>query len=81
MSLFYENYMVDCIIVKEYGNIVIKVVNMNVCMCVGIECKVSLKCLVNDLKFNDNFLRVKSYVKELVLCNVWDFWCIFIIDL
>ena len=54
MSSFHENYMADCTIVKEYGNIAIKVVNMNACMRAGIERKVSPKCSVNDSKLNDN---------------------------
>ena len=80
MSSFHENYMADCTIVKEYGNIAIKVVNMNACMRAGIERKVSPKCSVNDSKLNDNLSRAKSHVKELALCNVWDFWCTFTID-
>ena len=80
MSSFHENYMADCTIVKEYGNIASKVVNMNACMRAGIERKVSPKCSVNDSKLNDNLSRAKSHVKELALCNVWDFWCTFTID-
>ena len=80
MSSFHENYMADCTLVKEYGNIAIKVVNMNACMRAGIERKVSPKCSVNDSKLNDNLSRAKSHVKDLALCNVWDFWCTFTID-
>ena len=80
MSSFHENFIADCTIVKEYGNSGIKVVNMSACMRSGIERKVKPKCSVNASKLIDNLSRAKSRVKELALCNDWDFWCTFTIS-
>lgn len=38
------------------------------------------KCSVNDEKLRNNLARAKSVVRELALCNSWDYWCTFTIS-
>lgn len=34
----------------------------------------------HDVKLSSNLARAKSVVRELVLCNPWDYWCTFTIS-
>lgn len=38
------------------------------------------KGTVNTEKLTNNLSRAKATVKELAICNSWDFWCTFTID-
>lgn len=80
MSSFVENYSIDCTIIKEYGQHGIKVINMNACLRTDAERRIVPKCSVNDAKLKNNLSRAKTRVKEIALCNEWDFWCTFTIS-
>lgn len=38
------------------------------------------RAIVNDDKLANHLTRAKSTVRELVLCNPWDYWCTFTIS-
>lgn len=61
---------------KSYGVQEIKLTQMFVCRNSGVEDdkKHSKKCSVNDEKLLNNVIRAKSKVKELCLCNEWQWF-------
>ena len=77
-----DMYDYDVITVKQYGEHTVKVTYTSACRAAGIEDDraKSRKGTVNDDKLANNISRARSKVKELVLCNPWDYWCTFTID-
>lgn len=80
MGIASNNYIRDCTIVKAYGNIGIQVINLNACMRGEVQRKYTQKGTVNSSKLENNLSRAKRKVKEMALCNEWDFWCTFTIS-
>lgn len=72
----------DITTVKQFGEHMVKVTYTPVCRAAGIEDDKSKnrKGTVNDEKLANNLARARSKVKELVLCNPWDYWCTFTLD-
>lgn len=72
----------DITTVKQFGEHTVKVTYTPVCRAAGIEDDrpKSRKGTVNDEKLANNLARARSKVKELVLCNPWDYWCTFTLD-
>lgn len=73
----------DVIIVKRFGEHLTKVIFLSSVRKRGYEAEdkaFSKKGSVNDVKLDVNLSRAKSKVKELVLCNPWDYWCTFTIS-
>lgn len=77
-----EIYDYDITIVKQYGDNILKVVNLNACRKrnVEMERKYIPKNSVNEKKLDNNIARAKARVKEYVLCNSWQYWCTFTIS-
>lgn len=75
-------YNYDVTTVKQYGEHIMKVTYMTASRASGIEDDrpKNRKGTVNDEKLSCNIARARSKVKELVLCNPWDYWCTFTID-
>lgn len=75
-------YDYDITTVKQYGEHTVRVTYMSSCRAKGIEDDrdKSRKGTVNEEKLSDNIIRARSKVKELVLCNPWDYWCTFTLD-
>lgn len=83
MPLYTNNpYDYDVTSIKQFGNNIVKVTNLNICRKPGYESekKQVKKGSVNDSKLDNNLSRAKAKVKELVLCNQWDYWCTFTIS-
>lgn len=74
------DYIRDCTTIKAYGNIGLQVVNLNACLHEGVERKISPKGSINAEKLGNNLSRAKSRVKEMALCNPWDYWCTFTVS-
>lgn len=72
----------DITTLKQYGEHTVRVTYMSSCRAKGIEDDrdKSRKGTVNEEKLSDNIIRARSKVKELVLCNPWDYWCTFTLD-
>lgn len=75
-------YIADQYIIKQLGEHTIKI---TYCKCLREsgwedEREHKDKCSVNTEKLSNNLSRTKSTVKELVMCNEWDYWCTFTID-
>lgn len=69
--------------VKQYGEHIVKVSMLSKCRISGIEDEPKNyveKNTVNTEKLVNNLARAKSKVRELILCNDWDFWCTFTIS-
>lgn len=77
-----ELYDHDVVTVKQYGEHIVKVAYIASCRIPGIEDDraKSRKGTVNDEKLANNIFRARSKVRELVLCNPWDYWCTFTLD-
>ena len=78
-SDIYEN---DLITIKQYNEHTVKIVYLKSCRKKGYEPigNRKKKGSVNEKKLDCNVDRAKSKVKELVLCNQWDYWCTFTIN-
>ncbi len=75
-------YKHDVFTVKQLGEHTIKIAYCSTLREAGweeIEPKAP-KGSVNDEKLCNNVARAKNTVKELVLCNSWDWWCTFTIN-
>lgn len=77
-----DSYDYDIMTVKKFGDNTVKVTYMSACRLSGVEDdrNFSAKGTVNDTKLENNIVRAKSRVKELILCNPWDYWCTFTIS-
>ena len=75
-------YDVDIYTVKRYGDHTLRVSYLRVCRKSGYEPidDAPQKGTVNTEKLSNNLVRAKSTVRELVLCNPWDYWCTFTIS-
>lgn len=75
-------YDYDVTTVKQLGEHMVKVTYTSACRAADIEDDRarSRKGTVNDEKLSNNISRARSKVKELVLCNPWDYWCTFTLD-
>lgn len=75
-------YEHDIITVKQYGDNIQKVIYMSTSRISGLEDDRPKggKGEVNTEKLSNNIARARSKVKELVLCNPWDYWCTFTLD-
>lgn len=81
----------DIFSIKQLGENTLKIVYNSAVRVPGYECDKHIsgyepdkayvdKCTVNEDKLSNNLSRAKTTVKELALCNPWDFWCTFTID-
>lgn len=75
-------YERDIYTVKQLGEHTVKIAYCNALRETGWEDdrEYVKKGTVNMEKLANNLSRAKNTVKELVLCNPWDFWCTFTID-
>lgn len=75
-------YKRDIFTVKQYGENVIKITYCKTLRESGWEDdrKHSDKGTINEEKLSNSLSRTKATVKELALCNTWDYWCTFTID-
>ncbi|MDE6492157.1 MAG: hypothetical protein K2L37_03300, partial [Lactobacillus sp.] len=75
-------YNYDITTVKQYGEHTVKVTYVTASRAADIEDDrtKSRKGTVNEDKLSNNIARARSKVKELVLCNPWDYWCTFTLD-
>ena len=82
-SLKVPPYQYNVAILKSYDGRAFK---LSRCKCVrtkGIELSVGSyveKCTVNDEKLSNNIIRARSTVRELVLCNQFDFFVTLLLD-
>lgn len=72
----------DVTTVKQLGEHMVKVTYVASCRAAHVEDDRNKGCkgTVNVEKLANNISRASSKVKELVLCNPWDYWCTFTID-
>lgn len=72
-------YLRDIFTVKQYGDHIAKITYHSALRAPGWEAeqKKSRKGSVNSEKLENNLCRAKNTVRELVLCNSWDYWCTF----
>lgn len=77
-----NNYDFDIVTVKQLGDHTVKATYTSACRSKGFEDMKSYakKGSVNTEKLNNNIVRAKTSVKELVLCNPWKYWCTFTIS-
>jgi len=77
----YGLYDYDITTIKKLGHIT-RVSNLKAVRCSGLECEIhrSKKNTINDSKLENNISRAKTKVKELVLCNEWNYFCTFTIS-
>ena len=77
-----SQYDYDVFTVKKYNDDFSQIVYHSALRSPGFEDtrKYKSKCSVNDEKLDNNICRAKSRVRELALCNDWDFWCTFTIS-
>lgn len=75
-------YSRDMYIVKQYGDNTAKIIYCRQLREKGweLENEPVKKGSVNTEKLGCNLSRAKSTVRELALCNPWDWWCTFTID-
>ena len=75
-------YDADIYTVKRYGDHTLRVSYLRVCRKSGYEPidDAPKKGTVNTEKLSNNLVRAKSTIRELVLCNEWDFFCTFTIS-
>ena len=77
-------YKYDFFIVKQYGDNVGKIICCDSVRESGWEeCgdrEHKKKCSANGEKLNNNLSRARSTIKELALCNPWDYFVTFTID-
>ena len=78
-SHIYEN---DLITIKQYNEHKVKIVYQKSCRKSGYEPigNAKKKGSVNTEKLSCNVDRAKAKVRELVLCNQWEYWCTFTIN-
>ena len=79
MALKERMYLHDQTILKVYDDKYIKVIHMNVLRNSGVEADEKTAYIksdtpINDEKLQESLCRTKSTVKELALCNPWDFF-------
>lgn len=75
-----SHYLKDQYIVKRFPGAGFEVINLNSSPEPGVEIERHAKGTVNEEKLDRNIIRAKSRIKELALCNQWDWWCTFTID-
>lgn len=75
-------YDYDVFIVKQYGEHTVKITYCSAVREKGWEDDrtVVKKGSVNEQKLTNNLARAKCSVRELALCNQWDYWCTFTIS-
>lgn len=75
-------YDYDITTIKQFGDHTVKVTYSSACRAPYVEDDrvKSAKGTVNTEKLANNIVRARSKVKELVLCNPWDYWCTFTLD-
>lgn len=75
-------YLHDVYTVKQLGEHIVKIAYCSSVREKGWEDdrKHSEKGTVNTEKLANNLSRAKQIVKELSLCNSWDWWCTFTLD-
>lgn len=75
-------YDYDVFTVKQYGEHTVKITYCSAIRQKGWEDNRTFvkKGSVNDEKLDNNLVRAKSSVRELALCNAWDYWCTFTIN-
>ncbi len=75
----YNNYRESVASVKQLGDHILKVTEVSYCRIEGLELatprKFRSKNSVNDSKLDSNRARAISTVRELVLCNPWEYFC------
>lgn len=72
-------YRSDIFTVRQYGKYIVRITWHKSLRESGWESEQGKprKGTVNDSKLENNLCRAKSTVRELVLCNDWDYWCTF----
>lgn len=75
-------YEHDVYTVKRFGDHTLRVSYIRACRKAGFEPieDTPKKGTVNSEKLSNNLVRAKSTVRELVLCNPWDYWCTFTVS-
>lgn len=70
-------YRPDIFTVRQYGKYIVRITWHKSLRESGWESEQGKprKGTVNDSKLENNLCRAKSTVRELVLCNDWDYWC------
>lgn len=65
----------DKTFIKVYGDKRIRAVRVATCRASGYDgSNQRKKCTVNDKKLHNNISRAKSTVKEIIICNEWDWF-------
>ena len=72
-------YIPDVFTVRRYGKHIVRITWHKSLRESGWESEQGKprKGTVNDSKLENNLCRAKSTVRELALCNDWDYWCTF----
>lgn len=77
----YNNYASNVCTVKQYGDHILKVTELATMRIPGLELEnpkeknYAPKNTVNDDKLDCNLSRARSTIRELILCNSWDYFC------
>jgi len=80
-QLFAQVYSRDVSILKQYGDSYYKIVQMRYLRNKGFELEnFKQKNSVNNEKLNNNISRAKATVRELGLCNPWEYFFTFTIN-